>query len=94
MAKERVDKRQGAAVNRIKEQVREAAGGREPGDFWVRDDGALCWGNECVVLNPNKNGHVDVEVNRNRGCDVNGFADALAKTISKGGETHFRIKDD
>ena len=95
MAKERVGKRQGAAVNRIKGQVRKAAGGSKSGDnFWVRDDGALCWGNECVVINPDKNGNIDVEINRNRGCDVNRFADAVAKTVAKGGDTVYRVKND
>jgi len=95
MAKERVSKRQGAAVSRIKKQVRKAAGGGESGDnFWVRDDGALCWGNECVVINPDKNGDIEVEINRNRGCDVNRFADAVGKTVAKGGRTNYRVNND
>jgi len=95
MAKERVNKRKGDPVSSLKKQVRKAAGGSESGDnFWIRDDGALCWGNECVVLNPNENGNIAVQINKNKGCDVSAFADAIAKTIAKGGETVFRIKDD
>jgi len=95
MAEKRTSKRQGAAVNSIKKQVRKAAGGSKSGDqFWVRSDGALCWGNECVIITPNKNGNIDIEINRNRGCDVSTFADAIGNTISKGGETVYRVKND
>jgi len=99
MAKERVSKQQRAAVSRIKNQVKAAAGGGRKGaksgdDFWVRDDGALCWGNQCVVINPDKDGNIDVEINRNKGCDVNAFADAIGKTVAKGGRTHYRVNDD
>jgi len=84
-----------AAVSSIKKQVRKAAGRSKSGDdFWVREDGALCWGNECIVINPDKNGNIDVEINKNRGCDVSAFADAIGKTVGKGGRTHYRINDD
>jgi len=94
-----VEKRRGkgatAAVRDIKKQVRKAAGRNKSGDdFWVRDDGALCWGNECIVINPDKDGNIDVEINKNRGCDVNRFADAIGRTVGKGGRTHYRINDD
>jgi len=98
MAEKRGNKGSRTAVSRIKKQAGKAAGGgksRAGGDdFWVRDDGALCWGNECVVINPDKNGNIDVEINKNRGCDVNRFAEAIAKTVSNGGDTVFRIKND
>jgi len=84
-----------AAVSSIKKQVRKAAGRSKSGDdFWVREDGALCWGNECIVINPDKDGNIDVEINKNRGCDVSAFADAIGKTVGKGGRTHYRINDD
>ena len=95
MVKERASQGSGPALNGAKKQVRKAAGGSKSGDnFWVREDGALCWGNECVVINPDKNGNIDVEINRNKGCDVSAFADAVAKTVGKGGETVYRIKND
>jgi len=95
MVEERKGKRQGSAVTRIKKQVRKAAGRNKSGDdFWVREDGALCWGNECIVINPVKDGNIDVEINKNRGCDVSAFADAIGKTVGKGGRTHYRINDD
>jgi len=94
-----VEKRRGkgskAAVTSLKKQVRKAAGSSKSGDdFWVREDGALCWGNECIVINPDKDGNIDVEINKNRGCDVSAFADAIGKTVGKGGRTHYRINDD
>jgi len=98
MAEKRGSKGSKAAVSRIKKQVRKAAGGSRKGtggdDFWVRDDGAICWGNECIVINPDKDGNIDVEINKNRGCDVHAFADAIGKTVGKGGRTHYRINDD
>jgi len=94
-----VEKRRGkgskATVSGLKKQVRKAAGRNKSGDdFWVREDGALCWGNECVVINPDKDGNIDVEINKNRGCDVHTFAEAVGKTIGKGGRTNYRINDD
>jgi len=94
-----VEKRRGkgsaTTVRNIKKQVRKAAGRNKSGDdFWVREDGALCWGNECIVINPDKDGNIDVEINKNRGCDVHAFAEAIGKTVGKGGRTHYRINDD
>jgi len=95
MVEKRKGKRQGSAVTSLKKQVRKAAGSSKSGDdFWVREDGALCWGNECVVINPDKDGNIDVEINKNRGCDVHAFAEAIGKTVGKGGRTHYRINDD
>jgi len=96
MVEKRGNQRSAAALNGIKKQARKAVGSRKSGDdpFWVRDDGALCWGNECVVINPDKNGNIAVEINKNRGCDVKKFADAIASTVANGGETIFRIRDD
>jgi len=85
------------SVGRLKRQIRKAAGNGESGagdDFWVREDGALCWGNECVVINPDKDGNIDVEINKNRGCDVHAFAEAIGRTVGKGGRTTYRINDD
>jgi len=94
-----VEKRRGkgttGTVRDIKKQVRKAAGRNKSGDdFWVREDGALCWGNECIVINPDKDGNIEVEINKNRGCDVHAFAEAIGKTVGKGGRTHYRINDD
>ena len=99
MAEKRQRQKSRDSVGRIKKQVKAAAGSGRKGaksgdDFWVRDDGALCWGNECVVINPDKNGDIEVEINRNRGCDVNAFANAVGETVSKGGRTVYRVKDD
>jgi len=94
MAEKRASKRKGNPTGSSAKQTGKAAGGSETGDFWVREDGALCWGNECVVVNPDKDGHVDIEINRNRGCDVNAFADAIARTVGKGKPTVFNIKDE
>jgi len=95
MVEKRGSKGSKAAVSSIKKQVRKAAGSSKSGDdFWVREDGALCWGNECVVINPDKDGNIDVEINKNRGCDVHAFAEAIGKTVGKGGRTHYRINDD
>jgi len=85
------------SVGRLKRQIRKAASSGESGagdDFWVREDGALCWGNECVVINPDKDGNIDVEINKNRGCDVHAFAEAIGRTVGKGGRTTYRINDD
>jgi len=95
MVEKRKDRGSTGTVRNIKRQVKKAAGRNKSGDdFWVREDGALCWGNECVVINPDKDGNIDVEINKNRGCDVHAFAEAVGKTIGKGGRTNYRINDD
>jgi len=95
MAEKRGGQGSKAPVTGLKKQIRKAGGKNKSGDdFWVREDGALCWGNECVVINPDRDGNIDVEINRNRGCDVHAFADAIGETVGKGGRTHYRINDD
>jgi len=95
MVEKRTGKGSKASVTGLKKQIRKAAGRNKFGDdFWVREDGALCWGNECIVINPDKDGNIDVEINKNRGCDVHAFAEAIGKTVGKGGRTHYRINDD
>jgi hypothetical protein len=71
----------------IEDEVKKAVGeGR--GDFvWVRDDGAVCFGDECVVLKPNKTDNsLDMEVKPDRcGAEAgNVILDHLIRTAGRG----------
>jgi len=60
--------------------------------WWTRDDGAICYGNECVVLSGSPTGDLKVEVNPNNGCEVQNIAELIFDTVGRGGETTFKVQ--
>ncbi|MBA7695859.1 hypothetical protein ES703_104499 [subsurface metagenome] len=64
---------------------------------WVREDGALCIGNECMVIKPREGSHdLDIEITPDR-CGqavAEIFGDTIYKTIGRGGATHFTVKSE
>ena len=79
-------------VARLAKQAAKDAGEGERPLVWIRDDGAYCVGNECIVFKPGVGQSLDVEINRNRGCDVEGLASAIFDTIGRGGDTTFKVQ--
>ncbi|MBA7552690.1 hypothetical protein ES705_45260 [subsurface metagenome] len=75
------------------EAVMESGGGA----IWVREDGALCIGDECMVIKPREGSRdLDIEISPSR-CgqavaDI--FADTIYKTIGRGGATHFKVQSE
>lgn len=70
----------------VENQVREAFS--EGGDafVWVRDDGAVCFGDECVVLKPTTDNTLDMEVKPDR-CGAQAgsvILDHLIRTAGRG----------
>jgi hypothetical protein len=65
-------------------------GGESP--VWVRADGALCVGNECIVIKRGEDRQLNVEINRNGGCEVDALAELVWDTIGRGGDTNFKVK--
>ena len=80
------------AVAGLAEQAAKDAGEGERPLVWVREDGAYCVGNECIVFKPGSGESLDVEINRNRGCDVEGLASTIFDTIGRGGDTTFKVQ--
>jgi hypothetical protein len=69
----------------------------ERGFVWVREDGAVCVGDECMVIKrrPETNDlDIDIQLNKCGKATASMFADAIYSTIGKGGSTHFTVKSD
>ena len=76
----------------LEKQATKDAGQGERPLVWIREDGAFCVGNECIVIKPGEDKSLNIEVNRNRGCDVEGLAEVIWDTIGRGGDTNFKVK--
>jgi hypothetical protein len=50
------------ADDSLKDQVVKAAEQSGIGTPWIRDDGAVCFGNECVVFSKESDGQLRMEV--------------------------------
>ena len=62
--------------------------------LWIREDGAVCVGNECIVISQHK-GSKDLEIEINpEACGPPGedLIKALMGSVVKGGKTHFVIE--
>jgi hypothetical protein len=75
-----------ATPKSVKDEVATALG-EGGGDFvWVRDDGAVCFGDECVVLKPTTDNTLDMEVKPDR-CGAQAgsvILDHLIRTAGRG----------
>jgi len=80
------------ALAGVEKQAAENVGEGGSSPFWVREDGALCVGNECMVIHPGEDGSLNVEINRNGGCEVDALAELVWDTIGRGGDTNFKVK--
>ena len=75
--------------------AKQAAKDVKPGErpvVWIREDGAFCVGNECIVIKPGADKALNIQVNRNNGCDVEGLAEAIWDTIGRGGDATFKVQ--
>jgi hypothetical protein len=63
--------------SQVKADSNQAGGGR----IWIRDDGAVCIENECIVIQSAKDGATDITVNPAKcACEV---GESLYETILK-----------
>lgn len=98
MAKE--SKRQGNEDTSHRSQDEAIADALEAGGgaVWVREDGALCIGNECMVIKRRDDGSrdLDIEIKPDRcGASIaEAFSDTIYKTIGRGGATHFKVQSE
>ena len=92
MAQERTGRGALAAAARLAEQAAKDAGDGERPLIWVREDGAICVGNECIVLKRGEAKSLDVEIHPDRGCNTDELAGLIFETIGRGGDTNFKVK--
>lgn len=59
---------------------------------WVREDGAICFGDECVVIHPAPDGSLDMEIKPDRCGQAIGqkLVDHLIQTAGQG--VNFKIR--
>jgi hypothetical protein len=69
-----------------KAKALEVAAKSGAGFAWIREDGAVCFGDECAVLKPNEQGKLQLTVKPNRCGEATGrvLLDYLMKTAGKG----------
>lgn len=86
MAQERRRKGTLGTTPSLKDQVTAAFGEGGDAGVWIRADGAVCFGDECVVIKPAPDGTLDLEVKPDRcGAEAGGIIlDHLIKTAGKG----------
>jgi len=76
----------GANVASTQEQALELAQKAGVGFGWIREDGAVCFGDECVVIQPNDKGKLQLTIKPTRCGELTGgvLLDYLVKTAGKG----------
>ena len=95
MAKERGRKGTLGNAPSLKDEVAASLGDGGDAAIWVREDGAICFGNECVVIKPGEGGALDMEVKPDR-CGAEAgtvILDHLIKTAGKGVRIHIPAAD-
>jgi len=67
----------------LKREVEKALGGGGRGDIWIREsDGAVCIGDECIVLSSRASGGIDIQVDA--GACGSAYRDKLVDKLVKG----------
>jgi len=88
MAQESTDGKGSKATDTTRAQAKalEAAAKSGAGFAWIREDGAICFGDECAVLKPTDNGKLGLTVRPNKCGEETGrvLLDYLVKTAGKG----------
>lgn len=75
-----------AAAARAQAKALEAAAKSGAGPAWIREDGAICFGDECAVLKVTEQGKLGLSIRPNRCGEEAGriLLDYLVKTAGKG----------
>ena len=82
---------------RAEGEGKEAPGEDRGGLVWVRDDGAICVGNECIVIKPEpgtKNLDIEIAPTKCGEATADLLLEHLLKTVGKGGNTRFTVKSE
>jgi len=97
MGEEGKSKGNESATDRAKDKALENALESGGAPIWIRKDGALCIGNECMVIKPREGSRdLDIEIKPDRCGEAVAemFADTIYKTIGRGGATHFKVQSE
>lgn len=61
-----------------------------PSGFRLRDDGALCYGDDCLIFKPEgKDLRITVDGSRCGSAALEAYGELLERTLGKGGKTIF-----
>ena len=73
-------------VDRAQAKAFEAAAKSGAGAAWIREDGAVCFGDECAVLKPTEQGKLGLTIKPTRCGEETGrvLLDYLIRTAGKG----------
>ena len=88
MVKESTDGKASKAADTARAEAKalEAAAKSGAGFAWVREDGAVCFGDECAVLKPTDNGKLGLTIKPSKCGEQTGrvLLDYLIRTAGKG----------
>jgi hypothetical protein len=75
-----------ADTTRAQAKALEAAAKSGAGFTWIREDGAICFGDECAVLKPTEQGKLGLTIRPNKCGEETGrvLLDYLIQTAGKG----------
>jgi len=75
----------------LKRQAEKALGGVGKGDIWIREsDGAVCIGDECIVLSSRPSGGINIDVDS--GACGSAYREKLVDKLVKGAGKGVNIK--
>ncbi len=97
MGKESESKGKGIPTPSLKDEVKKAVGKGRDLFVWIRDDGAVCFGDECVVIKPEvgtKNLEIEISPTKCGASAGDVIVEHLLKTVGKGGNTRFTVKSE
>ena len=86
MAEERRRERTLGDTPSVEDQVKAAVGEGGNDSVWIREDGAVCFGDECIVIKPGDGDALDMEIKPDKcGSEAGGvILDHILKTAGKG----------
>ena len=86
MAEDRTGKGKGNSIARAESKALEAAAKSGAGPAWIREDGAICFGDECAVLKVTEQGKLGLTIKPSKCGEEAGrvLLDYLVKTAGKG----------
>jgi hypothetical protein len=92
MGKERDNMDKGLGKQPAKQPGIEDIPGTLDNRFWIREDGALCWGDGCLVIKPEgKDLRIKVDGSKCGGLALEAYGKAIEDTIGKGGQTIYEV---
>ncbi|MBA7588790.1 hypothetical protein ES708_30859 [subsurface metagenome] len=86
MAKELKTKGDDNTSKGLKDEVDKAFGTHGDSRVWIREDGAVCFGNECAVIKPDEDGALNLTIKPDACGSVAGgvILEHLIRTAGKG----------